>query len=117
LSGELGGGDAGSKAPEVQGVVETPVGDEAPDTKAAEALIGALRKLPGVVPEVIRGRTVEEVQASFAEAQKAFENARAAVLREQGAAVPTARGGSNAVVAVPKTALEMISTGLIVAGK
>lgn len=80
-------------------------------SEAVTALIEAYRELPGIVPGLIGGGTVDEVKASLQAAKKAYADVRASVLKEQGERVPPGHAGSGAT-AEPRTSIEMILAGV-----
>jgi hypothetical protein len=87
--------------------------DPAPDPEAAAAaqLAGIYRGLPGVVPALIGGTTLAAVQASLTAAQAEYAAVRAALLRDQAAAIPPAHAGPGAAPA-PADPFELIRAGV-----
>src|SRR5690242_8039597 len=55
-----------------------------PQAEAAAQLAAIYKSLPGVVPALIGGATVAEVQQSFQAAQQQYADIRAQLLAEQG---------------------------------
>jgi hypothetical protein len=74
-------------------------------------LAGVYRALPGVVPALIGGTTLAAVQASLTAAQAEYAAVRAALLREQAAAIPPAHAGPGAAPA-PADPFELIRAGV-----
>jgi hypothetical protein len=60
---------------------------------------------------MIKGNTVAEVKASLEAAKKAYAGVKSDLLKEQGAAVPSANGGGGAAP-VPSTPFGMIVAGV-----
>ena len=131
---ESGGSEAGTDAPAAPlatieaGLVsleggrsdETEVAEEtAPEEPpalseaeaAAQLLVEELQKLPGVVPQVIRGSTVEEVRASLQLAREAYTQVREQVQGEAAVRVPPARSGAGPAPE-PATPFAKIEAGL-----
>ncbi len=104
---EAGEGEEPAADPEPEGAAPAATDAEA----AAQALAEELRKLPGVVPQVIRGSTVEEVRGSLQLAREAYEAVRSDVEREAAEHVPGARSGVGPEP-LPSTAFGKIEAGL-----
>jgi hypothetical protein len=90
-----------------------PPADPAPDPEATAAaqLAQVYRGMPGVVPALIGGTTLAAVQASLTAAQAEYAAVRAALLREQAAAIPPAHAGPGAAPA-PADPFELIRAGV-----
>lgn len=105
------GGDREARIANAELGEEGEAGPVKGEEAAAAALTEAYRALPGVLPDLISGSTVEEVKQSLAASQKAYADVKAAVLREMGEGVPAARGGAGAP-AVPDTPFGKIVAGV-----
>jgi hypothetical protein len=79
--------------------------------EAAAQLAAIYKSLPGVVPALIGGATVAEVQQSYQAAQQQYADIRAQLLQEQGIAVPGAHAGTGGRPA-PSDPYEMIRQGV-----
>ncbi len=86
------------------------------ERRAAQALAAVYKGMPGVVAALVGGNSVEEVQASYEAAQKAYADVKNDVLREQGVVVPPGHGG-GVVQPVPADPFEMIRVGVSVSRK
>jgi hypothetical protein len=82
-----------------------------PQAEAAAQLAAIYKHLPGVVPALIGGATVAEVQQSYQAAQQQYVDIRARLLQEQGIAVPGAHAGTGGRP-VPSDPFEMIRQGV-----
>ena len=82
-----------------------------PQAEAAAQLAAIYTSLPGVVPALIGGATVAEVQQSYQAAQQQYADIRAQLLQEQGIAVPGAHAGTGGRPA-PSDPFEMIRQGV-----
>jgi hypothetical protein len=82
-----------------------------PQAEAAAQLAAIYKNLPGVVPALIGGATVAEVQQSYQAAQQQYADIRAQLLQEQGIAVPGAHAGTGGRP-VPSDPFEMIRQGV-----
>lgn len=82
-----------------------------PQAEAAAQLAAIYKSLPGVVPALIGGATVAEVQQSYQAAQQQYADIRAQLLQEQGIAVPGAHAGTGGRPA-PSDPFEMIRQGV-----
>lgn len=59
------------------------------------AYLTLVRAQPGLVPDLIGGATLAEIEASVARAKAAYATTRANVIKELGATVPQAHGGAG----------------------
>jgi hypothetical protein len=82
-----------------------------PQAEAAAQLVAIYKALPGVVPALIGGTTVAEVQQSLEASQQQYADIRAQLLQEQGLAVPGAHAGAGGRP-VPTDPFEMIKQGV-----
>ena|SRR5690242_6552727 len=82
-----------------------------PEAAAAAQLAGIYRGLPGVVPALIGGATLADVQASLTAAQAEYAAIRTALLREHAAGIPPAHAGPGAAPA-PADPFELIRAGV-----
>jgi hypothetical protein len=82
-----------------------------PQAEAAAQLVAIYKGLPGVVPALIGGTTVAEVQQSLEAAKQQYADIRAQLLAEQGLAVPAAHAGAGGKP-VPSDPFEMIKLGV-----
>jgi hypothetical protein len=82
-----------------------------PQAEAAAQLAAIYKSLPGVVPALIGGATVAEVQQSYQAAQQQYADIRAQLLQEQGLGVPGAHAGAGGKP-VPSDPFEMIRQGV-----
>src|SRR5687768_994598 len=98
-------GVAGGEEP-----VDLPVDDEeARERESNRDLLERLRLAllasdPDIEPELVRGDTADEIEASFRAAQRLVAGIRESVKREQAAAIPA--GAPGRVVAGPVSAYE-----------
>jgi hypothetical protein len=88
-----------------------PTAEPTSEEKAAAALVAEYRKLPGIVSDLVRGSTIEEVTASLGAARSVYDAVKQQVLKEQSAGLPKARSGVGPAP-VPATPLGMIEAGL-----
>lgn len=86
------------------------------EARAAAELVRVYRALPGVVADLIHGATITDVQATYAAAQRVYQDVRQVVLRDQGAALPAAHSGEGAPPP-PADPFEMIRAGVSVERK
>jgi hypothetical protein len=82
-----------------------------PQAEAAAQLVAIYKALPGVVPALIGGTTVAEVQQSLEASKQQYADIRAQLLQEQGLGVPAAHAGAGGKP-VPSDPFEMIKQGV-----
>ena len=105
-SGAAPAEEQGTPAP----ATPAPLGAD-PQAEAAAQLVAIYKSLPGVVPALIGGATVAEVQQSLEAAKQQYTDIRAQLLQEQGLGVPAAHAGPGGRP-VPTDPFEMIKQGV-----
>jgi hypothetical protein len=91
-----------------------------PNPQSAEALvayIALLRAQPDLIPELVGGATLAEVEASAAQARAAYAGARERVLQAAQGAVPFAQAGATSGGGPPVRGFAAIAAGVRTGGQ